>query len=74
MKVITILNILCGPQPMGSVRCGCSGQIHTYYRNPVEKRDGHGHCVSEREGERAREPGPLPGPAFIASLGTLCGG
>ena len=38
------------------------------------KRDGHGHCVSEREGERAREPGPLPGPAFIASLGTLCGG
>ena len=28
------------------------------YRNPVEKKGRHGHSLSEREGERAREPNP----------------
>ena len=59
---------------MGSVCCGSNGQIHTDYRNTVEKRGQHGHSLSEREGERARESQPLPGQAFIAFLGTLHGG
>ena len=28
------------------------------YRNPVEKRRQHGRSLSEREGQRAREPDP----------------
>ena len=28
------------------------------YRNPVEKKGWHYHSLSEREGERAREPNP----------------
>ena len=35
--------------------CGCNRQIYTDYRNPVEKKGRHGHSLSEREGERARE-------------------
>ena len=42
----------------GSVCCGSLRQIHTDYRNPVEKKGWHGHSLSEREGERAREPDP----------------
>ena len=53
---------------------GSNGQMHTDYRNPVEKKGWHGHSLSEREGERARESQPLPGQAFIAFLGTLHGG
>ena len=48
----------CRPWPVGSVCCGCSGQMHTDYRNPVEKKGRHGHSLSERgrEGQRARTP------------------
>ena len=28
--------------------CGCNIQIHTDYRNPVEKKGWHGHSPSER--------------------------
>ena len=35
--------------------CGSNRQIHTDYRNPVEKKGRHGHSLSEREGKRARE-------------------
>ena len=56
---------------MGSVCCGSNGQIHTDYRNPVEKKGQHGHSPSEREGERTRESRLLPGQAFTAFLGTL---
>ena len=60
---------------MGSVCCGSNGQIHTDYRNPVEKKGQHGHSPSEREGKRARERArPLPGQGFIAFLGILHGG
>ena len=55
--------------------CGSNRQIHTDYRNPVEKKGRHGHSLSERGWEGQREPkresGPLPGQAFIAFLGTL---
>ena len=55
--------------------CGGNGQIHTDYRNPVEKKGQHGHSRSEREREGQREPKkdsrPPPGQAFIAFLGTL---
>ena len=37
-----------------------NGQIHMDYRNPVEKKVRHGHSLSEREGEKAREPDPCP--------------
>ena len=47
--------------------CASNRHIHTDYRNPVEKKGRHGHSLSEREGERAREPDQ----AFIAFLGTL---
>ena len=60
----------CRSRPVGSVCCGSSGQIHMDYRNPVEKKEQHGHSLSER----ARGPErawPLPGQAFIAFLGTL---
>ena len=44
--------------------CGSNRQIHTHYRNPVEKKGWHGHSLSEREGERAREsPRESPTPA-----------
>ena len=44
----------------GSVCCGSNGQIHTGYRNPVEKKGRYGHSLSEREGKRSREsPGEL---------------
>ena len=62
---------------MGSVCCGSNGQIHTDYRNPVEKKGWHGHSLSERGREGHREPKrvrTLPGQAFIAFLGTLHGG
>ena len=49
--------------------CGSNRQIHTDYRNPVEKKGWHGHSV--REGKRARKSRPLPRQAFIAFLGTL---
>ena len=49
---------------MGSVCCGSNGQIHTDYRNTVEKRGQHGHSLSEREGERARENPREPGPCL----------
>ena len=52
--------------------CGSNGRIHTDYRNPVERKRWHGHSLSEREVQRAREsPRPLPGQAFIAFLGTF---
>ena len=37
--------------------CGSNRQIHTDYRNPVEKKGWHGHSLSERgqEGYRAQE-------------------
>ena len=55
----------CGPCPTGSVCCGCNGQIHTDYRNSVEKKGWHGHSLSEREGKRAREnPRESPTPAW----------
>ena len=38
--------------------CGYNRQIYKDYRNPVEKKGWHGHTLSEREGERAREPDP----------------
>ena len=38
---------------------GCNMQIHTDYRNPVEKKGWHDHSQSEGEGERARES-PTP--------------
>ena len=57
--------VWCGLRPVGSVRCGCSEQIHRDYRNPVEKKGQHGHSLSERA------PRPLPGQAFIAFLGAL---
>ena len=45
--------------------CGSNRQIHTDYRNPVEKKGRHGHSVSEREGKRAREsPRESPTPAW----------
>ena len=60
----------------GILCCGSNMQIHTDYRNPVEKKGLHGH--TKWEGERARESPrespPLPGQAFIAFLGTLHGG
>ena len=59
---------------MGSVCCGSNGQIYTDYRNPVEKKGRHGHSLSERGREGQTVPGPLPGQAFIAFLGTLHGG
>ena len=55
---------------MGSVSCGSNGQIHMDYRNPVEKKGGHSHSLSER-GREGRESRPLPGQAFIAFRGTL---
>ena len=65
----------CGSWPAGSTCCGSNGQIHTDYRNPVEKKGRPGCSLSEREGEKARERArPLPGQAFIAFLGTLHGG
>ena len=54
--------------------CGSNRQIHTDYRNPVEKKGRHGHSLNERGWEGQREPKeaqPLPGQAFIAFLGTL---
>ena len=57
---------------------GNNGHIHTDYRNPVEKKGQHGHSLSERGDQRARESPresqPLPGQSFIAFLGTLHGG
>ena len=50
---------------MGSVCCGCNEHIHTDCSNPVEKKEQHGHSLSERGHQ------PLPGQAFIAFLGTL---
>ena len=43
---ILVSRILC---------CGSNGQIHTDYRNPVEKKGWHGHSLSERGLERAQE-------------------
>ena len=40
------------------------GQIHMDYRNPVEKKGQHGHSLSEREGERARESPREPDPCL----------
>ena len=37
------------------LRYGGNGQIHRDYRNPVEKKGQHGHSLSQRGGERARE-------------------
>ena len=55
--------------------CGSNGQIHTDYRNPVEKKGRHGHSLSGREGKRTRESPrehqPLLGQALIAFLGTF---
>ena len=51
----------CRSRHTGAVCCSSNGQIHTDYRNSVEKRGP----------ERAR---PLPGHAFVAFLGTLHGG
>ena len=55
---------------MGSMCCGCNGQIHVDYRNPVEKKGWHGHSLDERgqQGQRAR---PLSGQSSVAFLGTL---
>ena len=50
--------------------CGCHGQIHMDYRNPVEKKGWYGHSLSER-GQEGQSAQPLPGQAFIAFLGTL---
>ena len=64
----------CRSQPAGSVCCGSNRQIHTHYRNPVEKKGRHGHSLSERGRQGQREPKrarPLPEQAFIAFLGTL---
>ena len=58
-------SLWCGPQPVGSMCCGCDEQIHVDYRSPVEKKGQHDHSLSERA------PWPLPGQAFIAFLGTL---
>ena len=33
---------------MGSVCCGSNGQIHTDYRNPVEKKAWHSHSLKGR--------------------------
>ena len=49
---------------LGSVCCGCDEQIHTDYRSPVEKKGWHGHSLSEREGERARESLREPNPCL----------
>ena len=49
--------------------CGCNRQIHTDYRNPVEKRGLRGHCKSERGPETPLPP--PPGQAFIVFLGPL---
>ena len=60
--------------PVGSMCCGSNRQIHTDYRNPVEKKGRHGHSLSERGREGQRQPTRawrLPGQAFIAFLGTL---
>ena len=54
--------------------CGSNGQIHTDYRNPVEKKGRHGHSLSEGKREGQREPRralPLPVQTFIAFLATL---
>ena len=42
--------------------CGSDRQIHTDYRNPVEKKGRHGHSLSERgrEGQRERKRDPTP--------------
>ena len=57
-KLVCIMCVWCGPWLAGSMCYGCNGQIHTGYRNPVEKKRWHGHSLSEGEGERAREPDP----------------
>ena len=46
--------------------CGSNRQIHTDYRNPVEKKGLRGSFLSQREG-----PETPPGQAFIVFLGTL---
>ena len=46
--------------------CGGNRQIHTDYRNPVEKKGLCPCFLSQREG-----PETLPGHAFIVFLGTL---
>ena len=51
----------------GILCCDGNRQIHTDYRNPVEKKGRHGHSLRER----GPESQPLPGQAFIAFLGTL---
>ena len=38
--------------------CGHNIQIHTDYRNPVEKKGQHGHSLSKRGPKGAREPTP----------------
>ena len=48
--------------------CGSKRQIHTDYRNPVEKKGLHSLSLSEREGPPSRPP---PGQAFIVFVGTL---
>ena len=52
---ILVSRILC---------CGGNRQIHTDYRNPVEKKGWHGHSLSERGREGWREPKRDPTPAW----------
>ena len=54
----------CGSWPTGSVCHGSNRQIHTDYRNPVEKKGQHGHSLSERGCEGQREPPRKPHPAW----------
>ena len=45
----------------GLLCCGGNGQIHTDYRDPVEKKGPHGYSLSERGWpERAQESKPTP--------------
>ena len=44
---------------------------HRLQKSCGEKGMAWPHSLSEWESQRTREPGPLPGQAFIASLGTL---
>ena len=40
--------------PASRIHCGCSIQIHTDYRNPVEEKGQRGHSL------KRRVPRPLP--------------
>ena len=53
MMCILASRILC---------CGSNRQIHMDYRTPVERKGRHGHSLSEREGQRARESPREPNP------------